>query len=98
MKQIDECLTRALTGKRPLRKKWGAIIHSTETHNYLFLYHYHHEVLVYNLTDGGIVREWWEKPADKRGLNAAKQWLKERRNQFDTNQNLCDHTAHRHLV
>lgn len=79
MKQIDDCLTRALDGKQPLKKKWAAIIHSTETHDYLFLFHYHHEVLVYNLTDDEIIREWWERPTDKRGLDAAKKWLSERR-------------------
>lgn len=73
MKQIDECLDRAFSGKKPLKKKWRAFI----TQGVLFLYHYHHLVLVYDIDTDWIVKEWWEKQADKRGLEAAKAYLKQ---------------------
>lgn len=82
MKQIDECLTRAFNNKEPLAsKKWKAFIGTDKkTHcRVLILFHYHHLVLRYNLDVHEVKYEWWEKPADKRGLDSAKAWLEERR-------------------
>lgn len=75
MKQIDECLSRAFEGRRPLKKKWRAGIDEGK----LYLFHYHHLVMIYDLKTKEIKHEWWEKPTDKRGLDAAKKWLKENR-------------------
>lgn len=75
MKQIDECLTRAFKKNKPLRKKWQAAING----NHLILVHYHHLVMVYDIETHTYLHEWWEKPADKRGLDSAKAWLEDRR-------------------
>jgi hypothetical protein len=77
MKQIDECLDRFFSNKRPLAKKWqarGVNMRRDE----LRLYHYHHLVLAYDVLNNKVLYEWWEKPADKRGLESAKEWLEER--------------------
>ena len=74
MKQIEECLERAFDRKAPLKKKWKAFI---VDERYLALYHYQHLVLFYDFETKKITREWWEKPADKRGLEAAKAFLLE---------------------
>jgi hypothetical protein len=74
MKQIDVCLNRFFNGEKPLKVKWQARRHN-EFNNILILYHYHHLVLIYDLEKNVIVREWWELPADKRGLEAAKDYL-----------------------
>lgn len=78
MKQIDECLTRYFEGKEPLKKKWKALPHP-KVPNILCLYHYHHLVLVYDTVHHHIEAEWWEKQADKRGLDSAKEWLNRRK-------------------
>lgn len=77
MKQIRECMDRAFEGKRPLAKKWKAVISNDET-NYLFLTHYHHLILVYDLDTNTILHKWWERPADKRGLDSAMKLIEER--------------------
>lgn len=73
MKQMHECLSRFFEG-RPFRlsDKWKAL----KMGENLLLLHYHHPVLVYDIARQVIVTEWWEKPADKRGLDSAKIWLK----------------------
>lgn len=80
MKQITECLDRVFNNQRQLKKKWIPFIiwHEEDQRNYLFLYHYHHLVLVYDLRDHDILLEWHEKPADKRGLDSAKKYLEEK--------------------
>lgn len=78
MKQIDECLTRAFEKKDPLpRKKWKGFLHYDEEiqATIIVLYHYHHLVLVHNCDTHESLYEWWEKQADKRGLESAKEWL-----------------------
>lgn len=70
---MDECLERAFAGKKPLAKKWKSIIED----GVLYLYHYHHLVLVYDLEREITYHQWYEKPTDKRGLDAAKEWLLE---------------------
>lgn len=72
MKQIDDCLTRFFTCQKPLKKKWQAF---QQEESLVYLYHYHHLVLVYDGMKQKIVYEWWEKQADKRGLDSAKEWL-----------------------
>lgn len=76
MKQIEECLERFFYDKKPLKKKWQARSHP-ENEDIFLLFHYHHLVLVVDLSVGKILKEWWELPADKRGLDAAKKYLKE---------------------
>lgn len=71
MKQIDECLDRVFNGQRPLNKKWKAFI----IEGYLYVFHYTHRVFVLRLHDRHIIEQWWEKPADKRGLNAIKLYM-----------------------
>lgn len=81
MKQINECLDRFFKKQKPLKKKWKAFETKDDEGNaYLLLYHYHHLVLAYNLTKEEVAYEWYEKPADKRGLESAKKYLKERKN------------------
>lgn len=80
---MDECLDRFFANKDPLRKKWFAfgVISGRKydvQHPILHLYHYTHLVLRYNLETHEILEEWWEKPADKRGLDAAKAYLKDK--------------------
>jgi len=72
MKQIDECFDRHFAGKKPLAKKWQV----RRIEHCLFLFHYHHKVLVYDTREKRVAFQWWEKPADKRGLDAAKEYLK----------------------
>lgn len=76
MKQIEICLQRFFTGQPPLKKKWFATQHpnQNEPHN-VYLFHYHHLVLVYDFQEDRILYEWWEREADKRGLDSAKEWL-----------------------
>lgn len=72
MKQIDECFDRLFAGKKPLAKKWQARSDGWR----IVLFHYHHRILIYDIKRKQAVFEWWEKPADKRGLDAAKEYLK----------------------
>lgn len=74
MKQIRECLDRAFENKVPFNRKWRSIIEDDK----LILVHYHHLVLVFDLIDKNILHSWWEKPADKRGLDSALRYLEER--------------------
>lgn len=74
MKQIDECLERFFTGKPPLKRKWQARWYKDYPH-IMILFHYQHIILVYDTHKKEILYEWWEVPADKRGLEAAKKWL-----------------------
>jgi hypothetical protein len=79
MKQIDECLDRLFDGKPPLKKKWQARIQEVYlVERCLLLYHYTHLVLAVDLDTKEIHRQWWEKPTDKRGLDAALKYLREK--------------------
>jgi hypothetical protein len=77
MKQIDTCLDRVFEGKKPLKQKWQVIIQKKD--NNLYLYHYQHLILVYDLDNERIEYEWYECPTDKRGLDAAKEYLEKRK-------------------
>lgn len=75
MKQIDECLNRHFEGKRPLLgKKWQ--VRGDEIS--IVLFHYHHRIMICDLKRKKIKFEWWQVPADKRGLEAAKKYLVEK--------------------
>jgi hypothetical protein len=37
-------------------------------------------VLVYDVENKKVLKEWWELPTDKRGLNAAKEYLRKKEN------------------
>jgi hypothetical protein len=79
MKQIQTCLDRVFAGEPPLKQKWRAHLGRAtvcDNHRWLLLHHYHHLVLVVDLDTKEIIRQWWEKPADKRGLDAALAYLK----------------------
>lgn len=94
MKQIQQCLDKAIDNKMPAAsKKWKAFrgnmiwadsedVEDKEEH--IILYHYHHLVLVYNLKTNEPIFEWYEKPTDKRGLDAAKEYLNKRFNNDPT--------------
>jgi hypothetical protein len=72
MLQIKTCLKQAFEKKEPpSSQKWKAFIRN----DILYLFHYHHKVLVYDVSKKVIIYEWWEKKADKRGLDDAKIWL-----------------------
>lgn len=75
MKQIDECLDRFFSGMSPLKRKWQARWHKEHNH-IMILFHYQHVVLVYDTKEKKSLKEWWEVPTDKRGLDAAKEYLK----------------------
>jgi hypothetical protein len=72
---MDECLNRFFNGVKPLKAKWQARWHPDYSH-VMVLFHYHHRVLVYDTENRKILEEWWELPTDKRGLDAAKEYLK----------------------
>lgn len=80
MKQIDECLDRHFDGKPPLMKKWKVLQKNHLDRNLLFVFHYHHMVIVYDMDRKEILDEWAELPADKRGLKAIKEYLNKRFN------------------
>lgn len=70
---MDECLERFFQGKDPLNKKWRAY----GSHNrYMWLMHYHHVVLGYDFQEKKVIHQWYERPTDKRGLDAALEFLK----------------------
>ncbi|MGF0347734.1 hypothetical protein ACQR3P_29260 [Rhodococcus sp. IEGM1300] len=80
MKQITECLDRAFQKKPPLNKKWRAqIMHLKDyPHPVLIVMHYHHLSLLYCIERRKPLHTWWEKPTDKRGLDAALDYLENR--------------------
>lgn len=82
MKQIDEALNRFFENKKQLKQKWIAIKHIEDNKDHLLLYHYQHLVLVVDLKNYSIQYEWWECPTDKRGLDAAKIYIENKRRQL----------------
>lgn len=81
MKQIDDMLTRHLIeDKRPLRRKWIPITIKAQFDDdvdQMHVYHYHHLVLKLDLSNKRLLYTWYERPADKRGLNSCLAWLKQ---------------------
>ncbi|MED3625652.1 hypothetical protein P4478_00205 [Bacillus subtilis] len=75
MKQIDESLTRLVQKKKPLKKKWRSCLNGGRPTPTLLLFHYNHLILEFDLKDKTILYQWWEKAADKRGLDSAIEWL-----------------------
>lgn len=78
MKQIEECLGRFFSGKPALAKKWRAYYNIAKSTPTLLLMHYHHIILEYDFYNEIVLHSWWEKNADKRGLDAALHYLKNR--------------------
>jgi hypothetical protein len=74
MKQIDVCLDRHFLGQQPLKAKWQARWHKDYPH-ILVLFHYQHIILVVDMDEREILHRWAEVQADKRGLNAAINYL-----------------------
>lgn len=74
MKQINECLDRFFENQKPLKKKWQARWHPDHD-NIILLFHYHHLVLAFDVKTKKLLHQWWELPADKRGLESAKKYL-----------------------
>jgi hypothetical protein len=70
---IDNTLSRLFKGLPQLPVKWRAFIRNNELH----VYHYHHLVIIYDLKTKIYKHTWWELPADKRGLESCKIWLRE---------------------
>jgi hypothetical protein len=58
MKQMDVCLNRFFNGEKPLKAKWQARWHP-EQPGIMILFHYHHLVLVYEVNEQKIIKEWW---------------------------------------
>jgi hypothetical protein len=76
MKQINNCLNRFFENKRQLKQKWIAIKNTYNDMECLMLFHYQHLILVMRLDTNEIIYKWWECPTDKRGLDAAIEYLK----------------------
>jgi hypothetical protein len=77
MKQVDACMDRAFQEKNQNNTKWRAFIHEERNGlKYLLLIHYQHAILIYDLTAQQIHYSFWECPTDKRGLNAAIEYLR----------------------
>jgi hypothetical protein len=81
MKQIEKCLERVFQKKPPLKRKYSAAI--DQTWRLLFLRHYHHLILVFDLHEWKPIYTWWEKPADKRGYVAALRYLEENKEKLN---------------
>lgn len=79
MKQIRECIDRALRGDRPLRKKWRGQVLRVKDYPFpvLVLMHYQHLVLLYCVERSKVLYSWHELPTDKRGHDAAIDYLDE---------------------
>jgi hypothetical protein len=75
MKQIQVMLDRHFEGKPPLSHKWR-VIKCPFNKNAIRVYHYLHLILVYDLDNHMVLYSWWEKPADKRGLESCLAYLK----------------------
>lgn len=45
----------------------------------MVLYHYHHVVMIVDLLDLSIEYTWYECPTDKRGLDAAMNYIQEKK-------------------
>lgn len=79
MKQINEALDRFFDGRKQLKQKWIAIKQTEDSSEFLVLYHYQHLVLKVDLKDLTIKFKWWECPTDKRGLDAALEYIENKR-------------------
>lgn len=77
MQQIENCIDRALRGEKPLAHKYKAIVNEV---GLLYLYHYHHLLLIYNTLLHEAIYQWHETPTDKRGLEAALKYLETKGN------------------
>lgn len=83
MKQIQECLNRYFNGQSPLKRKWQidentAAFQGEVNREVLCLYHYQHLVLVVDKSTYETYYTWWEVQADKRGLDSALEYFREK--------------------
>jgi hypothetical protein len=85
MKQMQKCMDKFFASyphepPEPCRSsKWNAILSPLYSEPVLALYHYNHLILEYDLKRHLLLFQWWEKQADKRGLDDAKEYLEQRR-------------------
>lgn len=75
MKQIDEMFARFIKGQLPLRKKWQMRYAAQDGRILVYFFHYHHIICVFDCELRQFIYEWYEKPADERGLAAIKRTL-----------------------
>ncbi|MNM57585.1 hypothetical protein D3C81_687940 [compost metagenome] len=75
MKQVEDCLNRFFENKQPLKHKLQARWHKEHNHVVL-VFHYQHLLLAYDTENKTILHQWWEVPTDKRNLEAAIKYLK----------------------
>jgi hypothetical protein len=80
MKQIDEALNRFFDGRKQLKQKWVAIKQIEDSNEFLVLYHYQHLILKIDLKDLSVKYKWYECPTDKRGLDAAIEYINNKKN------------------
>ena len=73
-KQVDKAVERAFAGKAPSGGKCAARVEGS----CFTFHHYAHEVLAYDLKREEVIRQWWEKPTDRRILRAALAALRDR--------------------
>jgi hypothetical protein len=78
MKQVQDVLDRFFQGKPPRKHKIMVLTEAFDERTFS-LYHYHHLILVYDYVADLVLYEWWEKPTDKRILEAAKEYLHDRK-------------------
>ena len=74
-KALCEQLDRVLSNRKLLKNKWTPIIKG----EYIYVYHYHHLLFVYDLILKHVVYEGQNmvlKPTDKRGIKNCKLYFK----------------------
>jgi|BioPla2DNA2_1021312.scaffolds.fasta_scaffold148471_2 hypothetical protein len=77
MKQIDVCFERFFAGKKQLKNKWQ--LQQPNQGDYIVLFHYNHMIMMIDPDTLEVTYQWYECPADKRGLDAAIAYLDQNR-------------------
>lgn len=75
MKQVNDCLDRFFSNQAPMKHKIQARWDKEFPH-VLLLFHYQHLLLAYDTEECKILHQWWEVPTDKRNLDAAILYLR----------------------
>ena len=75
MVQIEEMFTRFIEGKPRAKRKWQMVCVNVGTRRCIHFYHYHHLVAIYDTIDKRFYYEWYEVPADYRGLASIKAYM-----------------------
>lgn len=73
-KALFDQLDRALSNRKLLKNKWTPIIKG----DYIYVYHYHHLLFVYDLKLKSVLYEGQNmilKPTDKRGITNCKRYF-----------------------